>query len=40
LGGNHLIDFNRWRIWRIHFCLLLPDNLSFLVLTMRVKSIW
>jgi hypothetical protein len=40
LGGNHLIDSNRWRIWRIHFCLLLPDNLPFLVLTMRVRSIW
>jgi hypothetical protein len=40
LDGNHLIDSNRWRIWRIHFCLLLPDNLSFLVLTLRVRSIW
>jgi hypothetical protein len=40
LGGNHLIDSNRWRIWRIHFCLLLLDNLPFLVLTMRVRSIW
>jgi hypothetical protein len=40
LGGNHLIDSNRWRIWRIHSCLLLLDNLPFLVLTMRVRSIW
>jgi hypothetical protein len=35
-----LIYSNQWRIWRIHFCLLLPDNLPFLVLTMRVRSIW
>jgi hypothetical protein len=40
LVGNHFIDSDRWRIWRIHFCLLLPDNLPFLVLTMRVRNIW
>jgi hypothetical protein len=40
LGGNHLVDSNRWRIWRIHFCLLLPDNLPFLVLTIEVRDIW
>jgi hypothetical protein len=40
LDDNHLIDSNGWRIWKIHFCLLLPDNLLFLVLTMRVRSIW
>jgi hypothetical protein len=40
LGGNHLIDSNRWRIWRIHFYLLLPDNLPFLVLTIEVRDIW
>jgi hypothetical protein len=40
LGGNHLIDFSRWRIWRIHFCFLLPDYLSFLVLTIEVRDIW
>jgi hypothetical protein len=26
LGGNHWISSSRWRIWRIHFYLLLPDN--------------
>jgi hypothetical protein len=28
-GQQSLDRFNRWRIWRIHFCLLLRDNLSF-----------
>jgi hypothetical protein len=39
LGCNHLINSNRWRIWRIHLCLFLLDNLTFLVLTMKVRSI-
>jgi hypothetical protein len=40
LSVHRLVDSNRWRIWRIYFCLLLPDNLLFLVLTIKVRSIW